>query len=133
MEITWLRPAEPEAHRDFARQRSDGRRRHHVHGALPPVAGVIEAVLLLGKFVAAAAGADDDADLPQFVASHRGGIDPRRVERFLHGGDRQRRDARHVRPVLGRDVILLAKSFDLARNLDREIGRVESGDRARCR
>ena len=49
------------------------------------MAGVEEAVLLFGEILAAAAGADDDADAAQLVAGHGG-----RVERRRRPGPRPR-------------------------------------------
>ena len=122
--------AEAEAHRDFAGQRADGAGGDHVHAALPFLAGVIEAVLLLGKFLAASAGAQDDADLAELVARHAGGLDAGVGESFLHGGDSERRGAGDVRAVLGRDVILLAEAGHFSGHLDGIAGRVETGNAA---
>ncbi len=63
-------PAESEPHGNFAGQRADGAGGNGVHAALLQVAGVVEAVLLFGEILAAAARAHHHADLPQFVARH---------------------------------------------------------------
>src|SRR5208282_1182453 len=52
--------AEAETHGDFAGQRADGGSGDGVYAALFGMAGVEEAILLLGEILRASAGADDD-------------------------------------------------------------------------
>ena len=96
--------AETEAHGDFAGQRADGAGRDGIHAALLLMAGIEEPVLLFGEILAAAAGADNHADLAQFVARHGGGVEAGVCHRLGDAGHRQRHGARYVRPVLRVDV-----------------------------
>ena len=113
--------AEAEAHGDFAGERADGAGGNGVDAALLLLAGVIEAVLLLGEILAAAAGADHDADLAQFVARHGVRVEAGIRQRFRHAGRGQRHGARYVRPVLHLHVPVFVEFVGhLARDLYHE-------------
>src|ERR1035441_415672 len=122
--------AKAEPHGDLAGQGADGGARNGVHAALLLLAGIIKAVLFLGELQAAASGSDDDADLPQFLAGHRSRVDAGVLQGFPHRGGAQRHHARHVRAVLGIDVLELVEPHDLAGHLHGEAARVEAGDAA---
>ncbi len=119
--------AETEAHRHLAGQRPDGAGGNGVDAALLLVAGVIEAVLLLGEILAAAAGAHHDADAAQFVARHVLRLQAGVCERFRHAGQRQRHGARYVRPVFHLHVLFFVEFVGhLPRDLHLKRRRVEA-------
>ncbi len=93
------------------------------------MAAVVEPVLLFGEVLAAAAGADDHADLAQFVAGHALPIDPRVFQGFGHARRRQWNRARDMRPVFDLHVFLLVEFVrHFARDLHDEARRIEAGD-----
>ena len=94
------------------------------------MAAVIEAVLLFGELLAAAAGADDDANLAQFVAGHVFGLDTCVHKRFLHSRQSQRDGARYMRPVFGIDVVVLVEIHHFPRHLYGMVRRIETADAA---
>src|SRR5579872_751850 len=91
---------------------------------------MIEPVLLFGEFLTAAAGSDHDANAAQLVTAQQPRVYGSIRQRLLNGGDRERRHARDVGPVLGRDVACLVEAIDLARYLRSQAGCVKAGDRA---
>ena len=120
-------PAEAEAHGDFAGQRADGAGGNGVDAALLQVAGVVEPVLLFGEILAAAAGADNDADAAQFVARHGVRVQARVRHRLADARRGQRHGARNVRPVFDIHVEAFVEFIgDFARHLHGEARGVEA-------
>src|SRR5580704_19389553 len=74
---------EAKAHGHFAGQRADSGGGNHIHAALLLQAGIIEPILLFGKLLTAAAGAQHDADFSQLVAIHPVWFKARIGQRFL--------------------------------------------------
>ncbi len=121
--------AEAEAHGDFTGQRADGAGGNGVDAALLLLAGVVEAVLFLREVLAAAAGADHDADLPQFVTRHGVRVEPRILQRFRNACRSQWHGPRDVRPVLHGNVPVGVEFIgNFARHLYDEARRVEAGN-----
>ena len=80
--------AKAEAHADFAGDRAHGAAGDAEQADLLDVSAVPEPVLLFGKFLRAAAGAENHADLALFVHRHGGGIEARVLDGFGRGGHR---------------------------------------------
>ena len=88
--------AKSEAHADFAGKRSHGAAGNAEQADLLDVSAMPEPVLLLGKFLRAAARAQNHADLALFFHRHGGGIEAGILDRFGRGGDSQRHYAGDV-------------------------------------
>src|SRR5207302_3105538 len=89
-------PAKAEAHADFA-----GKRAHCAAGNaedtdLLYVSAVPEPILFLGKFLRAAPGTEDHANLPFLVQRHGCGIEASILDCFCRSSKHQRHDARNV-------------------------------------
>ena len=96
------RPAKPEPHRNLTRERPDRRRWNRIHAALLLVPAVIEPILLLSKFLRAAARSDQHSDRPELLARHPLGLDPGVRYGLARCRDGQGDGARHMLPFLWR-------------------------------
>ena len=84
--------------------------------------------MLLGKFLRAAAGAEDDADLALFLERHGDMIERGIFEGFRRRGHRQRNNARYVLAFARVDPSEFVEAGNLPRNVHRQAAGIEARD-----
>ena len=120
--------AKSKAHADFAGQRSHSAAGNAEQADLFYVSAVPEAVLLLGKFLRAAAGSQNHADLALLLHRHGGGIEAGILDGFGGCGNGQRHDAGDMLALARVHPRQFVKFGNFAGDMYRQGGRIEARD-----
>src|SRR5882724_6145093 len=124
--MTWS--AEAEADAEVAGKRSHDGGGNAMHAHLTLLVMEEQLVLLLGKFLRAAAGANDDSKAAEFVEREAGRMNAGSSKGFACSRDRERQDARHVSAVFFVHPGEFVEAGNLARDLNVEFAGIETRD-----
>ena len=119
--------AKAKAHADFAGNGAHGAAGNAEQADLLDVSGMPEPVLFFGKFLRAAAGAEDHADFALLLhRTWRRGSSAGVLNGFGRGGNRQRHDARDMFALARVDPGQFVEFRNFAGNVHRQVGRIET-------